>query len=464
VHLSESEVLRGSYYQNVIIPTLYNKAAPWLNGRSALQLLFDFHTSNVSSQLGTTTRIIKDCLEVIENERWGGWGDHNVRFLDMVDSSELCNNPDSALARIVNVEIDVPNFLTAGNRAEKLNAENVVNTVKPLKLVVIIPCSIATGSKPVRAYVDFGHGFFGSREELLYTFFLHRLAHEVGYKVYASNWRGMSFLDLAVIQKAFIANPNQLDSVIANIMQGFAEKAAAQHFVSTSLVNLNFMQFDGQSVVKADPVRKIFYGISQGGILGSAYSTLFSNLNLKLLDGAIIASAGSPLSLLMSRSMVFPAYQALLLTSLHNNRCVRIFISLIQMYFDKVSGPLVGLSGFPENKEFRTLIQAGIGDPIATSIGTEVMARDYKASVFRSNPNLIYGVHSNISDSNACITELMYRREFHELPSEITVPKAEGNIVHDLARQDIALLSQVREFINNGEFIDVCDAIGCMRE
>lgn len=463
--LSESEILRRSYYQNVVIPILYNKTAPWLNERGAIQMLFDFHTSSLNSQLGTTRRIIKDSLDLIKDESWGGWGDHNVRFLDMVESTDSCNNLDSTLARILHLEIDVPHFLTGTNRAESLNGENVSNTIRPLKLVVIIPCSIATGSKSVKALVDYGHGFFGSRKELLYAFFIHRLAHEEGYIVFASDWRGMSFLDLAVIQKAFIANPNQLDSVIANIIQGFADKAVAQHFVSSSLLGMSFMQFGGQSIAKTEPLRRIFYGISQGGILGSSYSTLLSNLSPDLLDAAIITSAGTPLSLLMSRSLVFPAYQVLLLTSLHNNRCVRIFISLLQMYFDKVSGPLVGLSGFSENKKFKSLIQAGIGDPIVTTIGTEIMARDYKASMYSSNPKLIYGIQSEISNSDsACITELLYSREFNEIPSENIVPQVAGNGVHDMARQDVALVSQVRAFINNGEFMDVCVTIGCVRE
>mmetsp|Transcript_14345 Transcript_14345/g.26920 ORF Transcript_14345/g.26920 Transcript_14345/m.26920 type:complete len:685 (+) Transcript_14345:877-2931(+) len=466
-NLSESELLRGSYYRDVIIPMLHNKAAPWLyeRGGGAIQMLFDYHTSSFNSQLGMTRRIMTNSLDLIKKESWGGWGDHNVRFLNMVDYSDSCINPDGALARIVEVEIDVPHFLTGRNRAENLSAEHVMNTIRPMKLVVIIPCSIATGSKPVKAFVDYGHGFFGSRKELLYAFFIHRFAHEDGYIVFASNWRGMSFLDLAVIQKAFISNPNHLDSVIANIIQGFADKAVVQHFVSTALLSMNFVQFGSQSFVKEEPVRRIFYGISQGGILGSAYSTLLSNLSPELLDAAIITSAGSPFSLLMSRSLVFPAYKVLLLTSLHNNRCVRIFISLIQMYFDKISGPLVGLSGFSEHKEFRTLIQAGIGDPIVTTIGTEIMARDYKASMFRSNPKLIYGIQAEDSNSsNSCITELFYNREFNELPTKNIVPQVRGNIVHDIARQDEALLSQIRAFINKGEFMDVCNEIGCVRE
>jgi hypothetical protein len=169
----------------------------------------------------------------------------------------------------------------------------------------------------------------------------------------------------------------------------------------------------------ADNVRFLFYGISQGGILGSAYTSLMSHSGI--LDGSIVSSSGTPLSLLMSRSTVFKAYQALLLMSLHNNRQVRIFVSFLQMTFDAIDGPMVGLAGKEDrfhDGEFKTLIQAGIGDPVVTTIGTGKTCANRDA--FKDVILLVcvaasgYYTHMTMNLLNSRLS-FHYKKQWHEI-------------------------------------------------
>ena len=93
-----------------------------------------------------------------------------------------------------------------------------------------------------------------------------RIANEEGYVYIATNWRGMSFLDLGVIVRALVAQPHIFESVKDNIIQGYGYKAAVQHFVKNDLLKMDFMKFNENSIMLEEdtPLRYLFHGISQG--------------------------------------------------------------------------------------------------------------------------------------------------------------------------------------------------------
>ena len=183
----------------------------------------------------------------------------------------------------------------------------------------------------------------------------------------ASDWRGMSVFDLPVVAKALASNPNLMRAVGDNIIQGYANKAAIQHFCRHKLMELLDITL-GEYVVRLhnDEINHVFYGISQGGILGGGYSALLGASDL--LDGSVLVSPGSPFALLMSRSTIFPLYHYLMLLNLHHSRFVRIAISMMQMVYDSVE--VTGILATPlEQKYPKTLIQTGLGDTIVTTYG-----------------------------------------------------------------------------------------------
>ena len=465
-NLSLSEKRRGLYYRNEVIPTLSN-AAPWIS-TDRIQTMFDFHTASENGQLGNTRKIIESTLDIVASENWGGWGDHNIRVVQMVDYADTCIGDGYEIGRIIDIVVDVPDFMHGNTRTKVLNAEDLrlgkTRNTAPFDVVIIVPCSVIGGSVAVSATVDYGHGFLGSRQELRSVGFLTKAANQNGYILFASNWRGLCFLDFPVIIKAFIANPNEIDSITGNIMQGYANKAAVQHFVNNALFDMEFMTFRGSPVhiSKDAPVRHIFYGISLGGIFGSSYTTLVARTNSQLLDGSILTSAGSPFSLLISRSAIFPYYEYLLKKNLHHKRHIRIFLSLLQMKFDAIDGPTVGLSGSRPDQRIKTLLQTGLGDHIVSTVAFEFMGRDYGASAFASNPRKIHGIQAMDSESNVCVTEMMYTQPYAQLPKRNVVHSAGTSNVHGCTRFAEPLVLQLIEFINNGNFLDVCSDHECV--
>ena len=105
----------------------------------------------------------------------------------------------------------------------------------------------------------------------------------------------------------------------------------------------------------------VFYGISQGGILGAGYAALAGVTHW--MDRAVLGSPGTPFALILSRSLQFRDYDQLLLLNFYDNRHVRLLLSLIQMAWDSVEGS--GVLARPVTEVVPPiLLQAGLGDVI----------------------------------------------------------------------------------------------------
>lgn len=200
----------------------------------------------------------------------------------------------------------------------------------------------------------------------------------------------------------------------------------------------------------------------QGGILGAGYVSWAAKT--KLIDRAILGVPGTPLALVMTRSLDVLVYDKLLLMSFYNNRHVRIMLTLCQMGWDSVESS--GLLAAPVSEPIPpVLIQAGLGDPIVPTIAAEALTRAMGGSTLPSSPREIYGVPSEAADvikSGAVLTELLYEYEYNGLPLDDVPP--EENAVHYCVRLDEELIKQVEEFTNTGVVIDPCEKDGCRRQ
>lgn len=204
--------------------------------------------------------------------------------------------------------------------------------------------------------------------------------------------------------------------------------------------------------------------------LGGAYSALTGPMGL--LDATVLGNPGTPFSLLMPRSDIFPKYLKLLLLNLHYRRHVRIVLSLMQMAWDtvEVSGVLALPLIEPHPK---ALIFTGLGDSTVTTLGAEIFARAHGARTFANGPRNPYGLDvlhgistTSAKQQEALFTELLYRKNLLELYPNKTkhggIPKVKHNDVHVCTRLDPALEKQTQEFILRDTFIDAC-LDGCIR-
>lgn len=477
---SPADPTRRDRYTNTVIPAL-EQAAPWFHAAADdLQLLFDFHTVSAVSQLGSVRTVRDRTLNHINVINWD-WTEH-VRTVAVTDFESCGLGGD--IARTVHAELDVPWFLDtvgSGSRYSVLSDAVLHGKRQPpigtARFVLHVPCSLKFAalhgidfdlSKPLRAVMDYGHGLFGNRDEANDAY-IGSIANNEGYLIMAIDWRGMSAYDLLNVIKTLISTPEQAQALRDNIIQGYASKYALQSFARTTLLSMDWLRFKvpNQEVptYKAIPTLDqknpsfVFYGVSQGGILGAGYTTLSGKTGL--IDRAVLTAAGTPFAFIMTRSLDFKKYDQLLLLNYYTNRHVRVAIALVQMAWDSVEA--AGTLAPPLSEPYPpTLLQAGLGDAIVSTFATEFLARAFNASTVPRSPHDVFGLDKmpaadKVKDAPlVSLTELLYDKEYASLPHENKFAK--GNSIHYCIRSDKALVAQLIEFVNLGRVVDPCNS------
>lgn len=286
------------------------------------------------------------------------------------------------------------------------------------------------------------------------------MADDNGYILMAMDWRGMSSFDLPVVIKTLLGNPDAFRSVRDNLIQGYADKLVLQRLSRNGL--LDWLGVKGEEGDGGRPPAHVFYGISQGGILGGGYLALAGATGL--IDRGVVGSPGTPFTSVLTRSRDFIGYDVLMLFNFYNNRHVRLALSLFQMGWDSVES--CGLLAPPVEEVLPpVLIQTGLGDPIVPTGAAEAMARAMNASALSGNERTVFGVPTVDRGSetpSAVLTELVYEEEYASLPVDNTM--ADGNGVHVCVRKDPAGIRQIEAFVNTGEVVDICEDDQCRRD
>ncbi|GMI16432.1 hypothetical protein TrLO_g9253 [Triparma laevis f. longispina] len=494
---SEEAGGRSELFRNTLLPSLYDAAA-WTQPANMtavegglpenIQMLFDFTTVSERSQLSKIRGARDATLGILQSDsfEWIEGNAGNVQTNKIMDHD--CSLHGNYIARTVHLQILMPWFLEkygSGHRGatmdmKKLNSGST-SLKGHLKFVVQIPCSLEKGSKSafmgkeMSSVVQYGHGLFYSREELIAdSKFMQRMADSNGYLLVSADWRGMSMFDLPIIAKVLIADPSLFRATLDNLIQGYVSMMSMLHYVETKMLMdiPEFLHFEDsagvlQPIPISDEVEVNFYGISQGGILGAGYNALMGVTGL--LQRSILGVPGTPFALIMGKSTDFKVFNELMLLNFYSNREIRIMLSLIQMAWDTVEAG--GLLAPTVSEEFPpVLIQAGLGDAEVPSMAAEVLARTYGAKILPGNPKDVYGCErvsaagpGSVGPTSA-LTEVLYQHEYDSMPGADSDEPPDFNRVHYCVRQDTALQEQIVEFINEGVIVDPCEADGCLRE
>ena len=291
----------------------------------------------------------------------------------------------------------------------------------------------------------------------------------------AMDWRGMSSFDLPVVLKGLLANPNWMRAIRDNMIQGYACKLVMQHFAKHGLLDKEWLHFSSNGSSDSSPIPlfddskppiSVFYGNSQGGIFGAAYTALLGKTGL--IDRGILGTPGTPYFLVMYQSNKFDFYDALMMQNFYNNRHIRMVFTILQMALDPVEPS--SLLAPPVKEPYPPmLIQSGLGDPVIYILTTEALARAYNASILPNNPRKkIFGISmANGSMPHVAWTELLYEDQYELLQvNDVGQQKANRtvNMIHECLRQDCALIDQMSQFINDGLVIDPCRRDQCLRK
>src|SRR5262249_21930085 len=162
-------------------------------------------------------------------------------------------------------------------------------------------------------------------------------------------------VDLAAVARA-LNDATRADEVMDVLEQGIINHIALVQAMRTSFAQRLFV--DGtpaRSLV--DPAKVFYYGVAQGGILGTTVMAYEPTITR-----GVLGAAAANYSMLLERSVDWALYRKVLAGAYPDPLDITMAIGLFQMRWDKVEGAGVAntvLSGAPPRQ---LLVQIALGD------------------------------------------------------------------------------------------------------
>jgi hypothetical protein len=339
-------------------------------GRAGLTLAWDFSTQSIESATGDMVEARQIGLDYLDGQA------PDVEIDEVLEGSAALPDTAEWVARRINGTVEVPLVLTNDQPGGRLtrNAEGAViqSGTARAEFSILVPRSVWESETvtPTRV-VQFGHGFFGSKEEAMGSAQA-RAADEGGWIVIAGDWWGMSSPDLGVVADSIVESPSNTFDFTDRLHQAMINFMVIGRAVSTALQDAPELQRDGTSVLSDSEL--YFYGISQGHMLGSVYFAVTPEI-----DRAVMSVGGGSFTLLMSRASPFGQFLAFIGFKVADELDVQKYIALAPFGMDRIDPltyvPLTFDSPLDPESDKRMLMNVGIGDSTVPNVGTYVHAR-----------------------------------------------------------------------------------------
>jgi hypothetical protein len=316
--------------------------------------------------------------------------------------------------------------------------------------VILIPNS-ATPTNPAPILQN-GHGLLGSLDEGTDSYFA-EMCNLHNYIGVAVDWVGMAHDDDKTMIDAITQDLTIFHGAVDRQHQGFVNALLAMRMMIGKMKDDPNLEVDGKTIL--DPTHAYYRGDSQGGIFGTTYMSISTDVTRGLLG-----EPGMPYELLLDRSADFSGFKLLLHGAYPNGLDQRFMQGLLQIEWDRTepNGYAAHLAQdpLPGTPVHRVLIAAGIGDHQVTTLGAHFVARTIGAQ----NIGPLNRENWGVSDASGPVTTGSAITEYSfGLPPVPTtnVPMTLGADPHGLVRSLVPAMAQADEFFRNGDIKSFCD-------
>jgi hypothetical protein len=419
--------------------------------RGDLQLAWDFTTATEARNTGDMLAIRDDLLAQLD-------ADGPALMID-----EVLPDFSDEMALRVEGRIEVPLYLEEDEPMSPLHrgpdGTVTANGTHWVPFTLQVPKSIwpaAAGFEP-RRIIQYGHGFFGEREEINFGA-MRSFSNERGFVMVATEWAGMALEDQTYVIDTFFADPSGSFGFTDRVHQGFANQIALTHALKTSIAASMAVQAYGEPIY--DPQQLHWYGISQGSIFGTTFMALSPTIEKAVLD-----VGGGPYSLMMTRSGSFSDLFEIVKVAIGDDPLtIQKFIALSQHTWDRVD-PLTYASHVLtdpyQGSPARTLLFTyGVGDHSVTNVASHLLMRTLGLALLDPPAETPWGVETTpapAAGSAAIVVDFMYPNPAgieSKLPDK---PPDEEN-VHEGVRRNPKIRDAIDAFLKPGGVVDnFCD-------
>jgi hypothetical protein len=423
---------------------IFDKLAKAGVDKKDLQIAWDYATSSRENNTRFLLHMRDDALAKVGAEG----PEYTITSVEM--------NPNPYIWKRLYGMMKVPLYLDKPETGGKLvfgdDGLPKQNGLAEYEFVVHIPNSVMKGVPA--ALLQNGHGLLGSKDEGRNGY----LAELSDLKNFVSF--GVDLVGFAGDDQPTVANAvgggdiGAFRTVVDRQHQGILNSLLAMRMMKGRFLNDPEAQYNGKSVI--DPTQCYYRGDSQGGIFGTTYMALSTDVTRGLLG-----EPGLPYNLLLNRSTDFGPFFVVLLGTFRSAMDIQLAMGLVQMHWDRTEPngyvPYIVKDTLPNTPPHNVLLHVAIGDYQVTPLGAHIIARATGAKNQKPVNRSIWGIEEADGPfMGSGIVEF----DFHlpESPKTNTPPSGPSDDdPHDKVRVLGVAHDQTDTFLRTGVVEPYCD-------
>jgi hypothetical protein len=319
------------------------------------------------------------------------------------------------------------------------------------EVVIHIPNSVKNGQPA--ALLQNGHGLLGSKHEGQ-NGYLAELSNKKNFVSFSVDLVGFAGDDVdSVLDALGGGNIGKFRAIVDRQHQGILNSLLAMRMMKGRFWKDAEAQHNGASVI--DPTQCYYRGDSQGGIFGTTYMALTTDVPRGLLG-----EPGLPYNLLLNRSTDFGPFFVILKVIFRSGMDIQLILGLTQMHWDRTEPngyvPYIVQDTLPNTPPHEVLLHVAIGDYQVTPLGAHIIARSTNAKNVAPVNRSIWGIEEATAPfSGSGIVEFGF--QLPEAPKTNTPPAGPGDDdPHDKVRVLDVAYNQTDTFLRTGVIENSC--------
>ncbi len=417
--------------------------------RADLDLAWDFTTRTRDDLMGDMLSVRNGTLTWLETNT------PTVTITRTVEGTDLGVNLQENTARHVEGTFTAP-LWTETNAAGAVlrgpqGAREIVGTIE-VPFTVTIPKSIGESPMQRGSFIQYGHGFFGSRDEVI-SLVQSKFGNDFGYVMGAVEWSGMTRADRDWVVTGIAEGPEAAFGFVQRVHQGMANQLVFTEVVRGVLAAEPAMEVGGSRRLAYRPDEVYFLGISQGHILGGTLFALSPSI-----ERAVLNVGGASFGLILTRSYAFLLYERLLAQWFEPLELLK-FEAVAPQVLDVIDpiayAPLVLSEPLPGAVPKQILLQAGMGDAAVPNVATELHARALGIDLITPTNASVSFLNESAAPAASGITFLDFGID--PLTARPWKPVTADTTAHDNVRSHEGVRQQMSLFLRpGGQIEDTC--------
>ncbi len=367
---------------------------------------------------------------------------------------------DARIARRIDGQFDAPLFLSNGGGTVPGTAlvrgpdgKPVTAGMYRVPFTAIVPQCALQSPNPVPMMI-YGHGLLGDSTQVHSSGTRHASAG-LCMVVVGTDMRGMSEVDVPNVALA-LNDANNGPLIFDVLVQGMINHVALVQIARGPMAQTLFRRQGDQPLV--DPSRFFYYGISQGGIMGTTVCALDP-----VIERCVLQVGAINYSTLLERSRDWPMYRTILLGAYADPLDAALIINLMQQQWDRteptgVADVIVG-DGVPGTPTKQVLMQIAIADDEVSNVASEYQARTMGIPTLTPSPYVPFGTQGTAGPVSSGMVIYDFGLGDTIPPTNEAPP---DNNVHSSIRNKSLTIEMMKRFYETGEIVQMCTApTGC---